>query len=249
MPLISPTPQAAPAVARSPHHKGLTGAPPAAGRNGHARLHLPSRAHIRQVDHSDPLPYYYAPLVSRLYRRRLEMALDLLGPGPYERILEAGYGSGILLPSLAGRTTGLFGVDLHREASTVCQMLAAETAPAALAVGDVCALAYADAAFDAVICVSTLEHLPEPELARAVAGLRRILRPGGIAVIGVPASGWLMDILFRAIGFAEIGDHHVSTHGGIERQLRRHFHVEAEARMPAQAPRRAALYTVFRCRR
>lgn len=216
--------------------------------NPTTRLRLPPRGHMRQVDDSDPLPYYYAPLISYLYRRRLQMALDLLGPGPYERILEAGYGSGILLPSLAARAGHLSALDLHQRASTVRHMLTAEGTPVALSVGDVCALAYADASFEAVICVSTLEHLSAPALAKAVAGIRRVLLPGGVAVIGVPASGWMMDLLFRAIGFAEIGDHHVSTQGGIERELRRHFSIDAVARLPTRAPHSAALYTVFRCR-
>src|SRR5947207_15012596 len=90
---------------------------------GNGRLLVPAREHIRQVDESDPLPWYYRPLTGRLYRRRLQMALDLLGPGPYGRVLEAGYGSGILLPTLRTRTSQLFGMDLHRQASVVARML------------------------------------------------------------------------------------------------------------------------------
>lgn len=219
------------------------------GDRTNGRLHLPERGHIRQVDESDPLPYYYAPVTGWLYRRRLELALDLLGPGPYARLLEVGYGSGILLPSLRARAGQIFATDLHHEARAVAAMLAAERTEVALTVGDARTLGYADASFDAVVCVSTLEHLPPPELAAAVDGLRRVLRPGGVAVVGVPASGWAMDLLFRAIGFHEIGDHHVSTRDGIERALGHAFRIEAEARLPGFGPHQAALYTVLRCRR
>src|SRR5437868_5642361 len=90
-------------------------APPDASIKAPARLRMPARGHIRRVDESDPLPWYYRPLVGWLYRERLQMALDLLGPGPFGRILEAGYGSGILLPTLAARTQELFAMDLHRQ--------------------------------------------------------------------------------------------------------------------------------------
>ena len=211
-----------------------------------AALVLPHQAHIRRVDESDPLPYYYAPLTGWLYRQRLQMAVELLGTGPYGRMLEAGYGSGILLPTLRQRTRDLHAMDLHQQGITVRGMLEAEQIDARLITGDVCRLAYADASFDAVVCISTLEHLHGDELARAVAELRRVLRQGGAAVIGVPASGRAMDLLFRLIGFSEIGEHHVSTHGEIESALRRHFDVTGERHMPALLPQRAALYTVFR---
>ena len=212
------------------------------------RLLLPKREHLRQVDHSDPLPYYYAPVTSWFYRQRLEMALDLLGSGPYDRILEAGYGSGILLRSLAARAAQVVAVDLHRRTELVRPMLRAEGVNASLMVGNVCALGYADASFDALVCVSTLEHLQPAELGRAVAEFRRVLRPGGVAVVAVPASGWIMDLLFRLIGFSEIDEHHVSTRADVEAALRQRFQVEGERRLPGLAPRGAALYTVFRCR-
>jgi SAM-dependent methyltransferase len=213
------------------------------------QLRVPRRAHIARVDPSDPLDFYYAPHTAWIFRWRLQLALDLLGPGPYESLLEAGYGSGILLPSLAARTHELHAMDLHRRTDLVAAMLRAEGVRATLAIGDVCSLPYADGAFDALVCVSTLEHLHGDELTAAVDGFQRVLRPNGIAVVGVPASGRLMEALFNVIGFHEIDDHHVSTRGDIERSLRRSFHVEAQAHLPGGLPEAAALYSVFRCRR
>ena len=208
---------------------------------------MPARAHIERVDHSDPLPYYFFPPTAWLFRQRLQLALDLLGPGPYGRLLDAGYGSGILLPSLAARSARVDGVDLHRRTDLVERMLRQERVAASLAVGSVTALGYADASFDGVLCLSTLEHLEGQALHDAVGELRRVTKPGGVAIVGIPASGWMMDLLFRAIGFSEIGGHHVSTRGDIERSLREAFRVDGEARLPGAGPREAALYTVLRC--
>ncbi|CAA9279819.1 MAG: hypothetical protein AVDCRST_MAG77-4304 [uncultured Chloroflexi bacterium] len=216
---------------------------------GSGRLHVPRREHISRVDPSDPLDFYYAPHTAWIFRWRLQLALDLLGPGPFERVLEAGYGSGILLPSLAARSGALHAMDLHRRTDLVAPMLRQEHVHAALIVGDVCGLPYAPGTFDALVCISTLEHLHGPELSAAVEGFQRVLRPGGVAVVGVPASGRVMEGLFRAIGFNEIDDHHVSTRNAIEVELRRCFHVERQAHLPAVVPQSAALYTVLRCRR
>ena len=45
-------------------------------------------------------------------------------------------------------------------------------------------LPFADAAFDAVVCEQVLEHLANP--ADVLRDLARVLRPGGLAVLGVP---------------------------------------------------------------
>lgn len=41
-----------------------------------------------------------------------------------------------------------------------------------------------DASLDVVLCISTLEHLAEPD--RALRSFRRVLRPGGICLVNVP---------------------------------------------------------------
>lgn len=234
------------ALLAGPLDRSETPVPPR--RSAGVALRVPARSHIQRVDESDPLPWYYRPLTGWLYRQRLQLALDLLGPGPFEYLLEAGYGSGILLPSLGERTRRLFAMDLHRQAGIVWRMLSLEDSEAALSVGNVCDLGYATACFDAVVCVSTLEHLRGQQLERAVREFRRVLRPGGVAVIGVPASGWVMDLLFRAIGFADIGAHHVTTHDDVAAALARHFRIDGERHLPDYLPRNAALYTVFRGR-
>jgi SAM-dependent methyltransferase len=52
------------------------------------------------------------------------------------------------------------------------------------AVGDVRALPFADASFDAIYSMGTIEHFDETE--RAVEEMVRVLKPGGRAIVGVP---------------------------------------------------------------
>ena len=51
-------------------------------------------------------------------------------------------------------------------------------------------LPFQAAAFDIVLCNHVVEHLPDP--ARALSELFRVLRPGGLAIVGVPNEGCLM---------------------------------------------------------
>ena len=52
--------------------------------------------------------------------------------------------------------------------------------------GDGCAMQFADASFDTVLCVQVLEHVFDP--IRMVAEVGRVLRPGGKAVLLIPCT-------------------------------------------------------------
>jgi len=115
-----------------------------------------------------------------------EQALDEL------EVLDAGCGTGAylhaLLPSVA-RITGLDGSEgmLARAAEKVGNELAAGRA--VLTSGELSALPFAAASFDAVMINQVLHHLPDdasagwPQHRAVLSELRRVLRPGGTLVI------------------------------------------------------------------
>jgi SAM-dependent methyltransferase len=208
------------------------------------RVRLPARENIRPVDDDDPLRYYYMPLVGRLYRQRLALAASYLA-GCAGRVLEVGYGSGVFLPELAGaRGVHVIGVDRHGSGASVRRMARAEGVEAALVTGDVLGLPFADESVDALVCLSVLEHVTA--LDRAASEIRRVLRPGGIAVLGYPRVDRLMAALFRAIGFHGIEDNHVSGPAAIETAVGRVLALERRRPWP-RAP--LPLYYVSRWRR
>lgn len=62
------------------------------------------------------------------------------------------------------------------------------------------ALPFPDASFDCVTCIEVLEHIPSNLRARALAEMRRVLRPGGRLVLRVPHAGlfaWMDAANFR----------------------------------------------------
>jgi SAM-dependent methyltransferase len=56
---------------------------------------------------------------------------------------------------------------------------------------DICALPFENASFDAVICSSVLYHQWVKDIAGAVREFYRVLRPGGLLLVNVPAFGFL----------------------------------------------------------
>jgi SAM-dependent methyltransferase len=78
-----------------------------------------------------------------------------------------------------------YGIDISEPTVNLARG-AFDAGPAALrsAVGDVRALPFGDASFDAVYSMGTIEHFDETE--HAVAEIARVLRPGGRAIVGVP---------------------------------------------------------------
>jgi SAM-dependent methyltransferase len=208
------------------------------------RVRLPARENIRAIDDDDPLRYYYLPVVGRFYRRRLELAARFVA-GRTGRVLEVGYGSGVFLPQLAGAPgVRVIGVDRHHVGASVRRMARAEGVDAALVAGDALGLPLADESVDAVVCLSVLEHVAA--LDRAAAEIHRVLRPGGVAVLGYPRVDRLMGVLFRAIGFRGIEEHHVSGPAAIEAALARVLSLDVRRPWP-RAP--LPLYYVSRWRR
>lgn len=195
------------------------------------RFQLPPRGSLEPNSPADPLPFYYRPLVGRLYIARIDLGLRLLEPG-HERLLEIGYGSGLLLPTLQQLARRVFAVDLRPPPKSLPAALERLGAHPSLVQADIRALPFATGSFDAVVAFSILEHLHHHELAPAAAELARVLAPGGVLVIGCPAVHPPMNALFTAIGFPNIGAHHHSSLRDIVRALETCLVVERHTALP-----------------
>lgn len=142
-------------------------------------------------------------------------AIDLLGVGAGDRVLDLGFGGALTFPTLLDRGAIVVGVDRsqdmvdaaarrHGDAVTVLQ-------------GDIAALPLGDDEIDAILTVNTVYFWPD--LPVAFGELHRVLKPGGRLVIGIRdgsvmeqvtpgiftirTPGALEDAL-RAAGFGEV---------------------------------------------
>ncbi len=156
----------------------------------------------------DPIRYYHWPVLGRMYRRRVEMCLEECAGG--EKILEVGFGSGLSFLNLREKYREIHGIDLEADAQAVQQAFTRRQIPTHLRNGNVLDLPYENDTFDTVLLISILEHLKPQDQLRAFAEIRRVLKPGGQVVYGVPIERPLMVFMFRMLGF-DIRQHHFST--------------------------------------
>jgi len=196
---------------------------------------------MAKTNKDDPVAYYYKLLTGWLYRKRLEIGMALLGNEHRHRILEIGYGSGVLLPILAASCDELYGVDVHKNTPAVGAMLAVEGVQANLAVGNVLHLDYPQGMFDAVISLSVLEHLMPGDLTRALKEVRRVLRPGGVAVFGFPVRNVVTNAFYRLVGFNPM-KLHPSAHREIVEAVQVSFKRIHVTWFPRWVPMDLALY-------
>jgi ubiquinone/menaquinone biosynthesis C-methylase UbiE len=171
-------------------------------------LELLPREQYVGVNDNDPIRFYYWPVFGRMYRRRVELCLAELSGG--ERVLEIGFGTGLTFLNLRQRYREIHGLDLTADIDKVSALWRDKGLEVHLRNGNVLELPYADDSFDSVLLISILEHLKPSDQPRAMAEIRRVLKPGGQVVYGVPIERPLMVFMFRVLGY-NIREHHFST--------------------------------------
>jgi SAM-dependent methyltransferase len=146
---------------------------------------------------------------------------------PGDRVLDLGSGNGRHAFEAYRRGARVVAFDLDpAELDPVSGMLEAmrtkgEAGPGARAVataGDATRLPFADASFDSVIAAEILEHVLDDQ--RAMNELTRVLRPGGVVAVTVPA--WLPERICWALSdeYHEVPGGHVRIYTRPELQAK-----------------------------
>ncbi|OJX15544.1 MAG: hypothetical protein BGO82_12910 [Devosia sp. 67-54] len=113
------------------------------------------------------------------------LALEVLAPTPKDRVLEVGFGGGVLLRRLVGQAGFVCGVDRSADAVAAAQRrfaAAIRAGNAEFKLGTVENLPLPDAAFDGAVSVHTVYFWSD--LPAGSRELARTLRPGGRVVLG-----------------------------------------------------------------
>jgi ubiquinone/menaquinone biosynthesis C-methylase UbiE len=164
--------------------------------------------------------FYYLPIFGRMYRRRVELCLAECRGG--DSILEVGFGSGLTFLNLSGMYKKIYGLDLSCDVNEVIQVFAPLGIHPDLRNGNVLDMPYPENQFDTVLLFSILEHLKPEELDRALREVKRVLKPGGQIVYGVPVERPLMVAMFALLGY-NIRKYHFSTENDVAAGARKHF--------------------------
>ena len=179
-----------------------------AGTGALPKLKLLPYREYAGVDRDDPLRFYFWPVLGKMYRQRVELCLAECTPG--QRVLEVGFGSGATFPNLSELYAEIHGLDLSASVEDVAAVFKARQIETHLQNGSVLAMPYDDEFFDTVLLISILEHLKPAEQLQAFQEIRRVLKPTGQAIYGVPVERRFMVFMFRLLG-CNIRKHHFST--------------------------------------
>ena len=172
------------------------------------KLKLLKREDYLSDDEHDPIRFYYWPLIGNLYRRRVELCLTECTGGV--RVLDVGFGSGVNFLNLHDLYKEIHGLDLTARAAQIADKFQKLGIHTDLRKGNVLKMPYPDEYFDTVLLVSILEHIKPGEQLTAFREMRRVLKPGGQVVYGVPLEQPLMVLAFRLLGY-NIRQHHFSS--------------------------------------
>jgi ubiquinone/menaquinone biosynthesis C-methylase UbiE len=205
------------------------------------RLKLYPLSEFARGNPSDPIRYYYWPLIGRMYRQRVELCLAECNGG--ERVLEVGFGCGLTFQNLASMYREVHGLDLFADITQVGKFFEEKGIRTYLKNGDVLNMPYPNATFDTVLLISILEHLKPEEQPVAMQEIQRVLKPGGQLVYGVPVERPLMAFMFRVMG-VNIRELHFSTEIDVSRSADQAFHRVSVVDMKSLIPGLGAVYQI-----
>lgn len=139
---------------------------------------------------------YFNPnfLVRYIFKMRLRKILEILSKTEVKSILDVGTGIGILLPSLTQLGESICAVDIHDFLGDVKKMCTAEGIDDTIFFNrSSCTyLPYKNESFNAIICISVLEHITQLE--KSIKELYRILSSNGILIIGYPIGSLISNV-------------------------------------------------------
>jgi len=190
----------------------------------------------------DPLPYYYQPIIGMAYRARMNVGLRCL-PETCDKILDVGYGSGLLMPTLAKHARELHGVDIHPRAKEVTESLERLGIKATLSQGDARTIPYPDEHFDVVLTFSFLDYVRP--VGPYIDEMARVLKRGGKMILGIPKANWLFNHLYKLVGYATVDHLHISSPTDVRNHLKTLPFRIKESGLPHWSPNALRLYHVF----
>jgi len=151
--------------------------------------HLPNTSNI------DGVPIYANPIrfVRRLFFKRLNLCLKFLKTRG-GNILDAGCGSGITLPTLSGVNGLIVGLDLHNNLGRVHIYLEKnQFRHISLIRASTEHLPFRESVFQSILCISSLDHLKDPN--KTIIELYRTINIKGSLIAGIRTTNLFYYIL------------------------------------------------------
>ncbi len=151
---------------------------------------LPKEKIIKTSD-SESGPQRYCSknfFIKKIYYDRLQKAVDLMNDN-YERLLEAGFGNGMLFPTYNQLAKEVYGIDIHGKEKEISKIFKGN-----FLYGSIYDIPFNDNYFDCVVSLSVIEHLADMD--KALKEIGRVAKKGGDIIIGFPTDNFLITLFF-----------------------------------------------------
>jgi SAM-dependent methyltransferase len=209
----------------------------------HYKLILPPKSFIIRTNPEDAIEFYYRPLVGKLYTKKTQDVLNML-PKKLGRVLEVGYGSGIIIPTIYPHLKEYHGIDLHNKIKGVRKFLKKinlDRKNIHLYKRNILDLGFKKNYFDTVLSISVFEHLKPKDLNTAIENIKQVLKPGGILASSFPTKNIFLETVFRLMRF-DPDKHHPCGPKLILSGLKEHFKQQNLEKFPSFIPMDLGLY-------
>lgn len=155
-------------------------------------------------------PIYHQPIVSTLYRARLDYLIRKSDIQPEMTVLDIGFEHGILLAKLAQqhKKSLLYGIELAKDQFAKTQSLFSTHGLSSIHLlqGDILNYDFHGQQFDRIVATSVFEHILElPSLAEK---LPHLLTPNGQLTVLSPHEKWHYQLARKIFGYKKPSDHY-----------------------------------------
>lgn len=183
--------------------------------------------------------YFETNFISRyLFKKRFQIAVDLIGKKTQPEILDAGCGIGFFLPTLAKIGKHIWAVDNAPHSLSYARFMCQKRKIKNVSFKKInleLPFPFPQEKFDLIVCLSVLEHVKK--LDKAIYNLKKVLKRKGILIVGYPNENNLIFRLLQSLEqrllrpavyetFQGLKLVHVSKARQIERVVRKHFYIE-----------------------
>lgn len=204
------------------------------------KIIIPPKEKIIKTSNSESGPDRYCSrnfLVRKIYYDRLQTAIDLMGDN-YGKLLEAGFGNGMLFPTFNKLARETHGIDIHGKEKEIAKLFKGD-----FRYGNIYEIPFRDNYFDCVISLSVIEHLEDMD--KALSEMRRVTKVEGDIIIGFPTDNIFITFWFWLKKSPALKEH-INGPKQIMEKIGEHFHVVAVNKLKIFG---ITFYIVVKCKK
>jgi len=212
------------------------------------KIIIPEKKFLSRTNDLDYFEWNYQFPIKYVQLYRFKTIIKLLGDKKFERLLEIGTGSGILLPELSKHCDYLYACDIHPNTDKIENLLFHynvknyEIKSQGIESTD-----YPDNFFDVVVGVSVLEFVDD--LNAAILEIKRILKKDGFFATICPMQSDVLDFVVSLYADKPAKDEFGDARKYVYKELEKNFAIEKKGYMIPLIGKYFPVYTHYKLRK